>query len=135
MHLKLWENLTFEQIAETLDIPSNTAASRYRYGLDKWFFDKYVTADTFAHGQACVDLARVAIGLERYKLAHGSYPESVEVLAPQFIHQLPHDVIGGQPLKYRRTNDNFVLYSIGWNGKDDGGLWTRKIGMMATGCL
>jgi RNA polymerase sigma-70 factor (ECF subfamily) len=35
VHLKLWQNLTFEQIAETLDIPLNTAASRYRYGLDK----------------------------------------------------------------------------------------------------
>jgi RNA polymerase sigma-70 factor (ECF subfamily) len=33
--LKLWEGLTFEQIAEALDIPANTAASRYRYGLDK----------------------------------------------------------------------------------------------------
>jgi RNA polymerase sigma-70 factor, ECF subfamily len=35
VHLKLWEGLTFEQIAEVLDIPPNTAASRYRYGLDK----------------------------------------------------------------------------------------------------
>jgi len=35
VHLKLWEGLTFEQIAETLGIPPNTAASRYRYGLDK----------------------------------------------------------------------------------------------------
>jgi len=35
VHLKLWENLTFEQIATALDIPHNTAASRYRYGLDK----------------------------------------------------------------------------------------------------
>src|SRR5260221_2371766 len=35
VHLKLWEALTFEQIAELLDIPLNTAASRYRYGLDK----------------------------------------------------------------------------------------------------
>ncbi len=35
VHLKLWEELTFEQIAETLDISPNTAASRYRYGLDK----------------------------------------------------------------------------------------------------
>ena len=33
--LKLWEGLTFEQIAEVLEIPPNTAASRYRYGLDK----------------------------------------------------------------------------------------------------
>lgn len=35
VHLKLWENLTFEAIAETLEIPPNTAASRYRYGIDK----------------------------------------------------------------------------------------------------
>jgi RNA polymerase sigma-70 factor, ECF subfamily len=35
VHLKLWEGLTFEQIAELLGIPLNTAASRYRYGLDK----------------------------------------------------------------------------------------------------
>jgi RNA polymerase sigma-70 factor, ECF subfamily len=35
VHLKLWEGLTFERIAEALDIPPNTAASRYRYGLDK----------------------------------------------------------------------------------------------------
>ncbi len=35
LHLKLWEGLTFDEIAEALDIPLNTAASRYRYGLDK----------------------------------------------------------------------------------------------------
>jgi RNA polymerase sigma-70 factor (ECF subfamily) len=35
VHLKLWEGLTFEQIAEALGVSANTAASRYRYGLDK----------------------------------------------------------------------------------------------------
>jgi RNA polymerase sigma-70 factor (ECF subfamily) len=35
IHLKLWEHLTFERIADALEIPPNTAASRYRYGLDK----------------------------------------------------------------------------------------------------
>jgi len=34
-HLKLWAGLTFEQIAATLEIPPNTAASRYRYAIDK----------------------------------------------------------------------------------------------------
>jgi len=31
--LKMWGELTFAEIAETLGIPANTAASRYRYGL------------------------------------------------------------------------------------------------------
>jgi RNA polymerase sigma-70 factor (ECF subfamily) len=35
VHLKLWEDLTFAEIAQALDIPANTAASRYRYGVDK----------------------------------------------------------------------------------------------------
>jgi RNA polymerase sigma-70 factor (ECF subfamily) len=35
VHLKLWEEMTFEAIADVLGIPPNTAASRYRYGLDK----------------------------------------------------------------------------------------------------
>ena len=34
-HLKLWEGQTFEAIADTLGISPNTAASRYRYAIDK----------------------------------------------------------------------------------------------------
>ncbi len=32
--LKIWGDQTFAQIAETLDVPLNTAASRYRYALE-----------------------------------------------------------------------------------------------------
>jgi hypothetical protein len=72
--------------------------------------------------QSSVDLARVACALERYRLAHGQYPETLDALTPQFIGQLPHDVINGQPLHYRRTDDGqFTLYSVGWNETDDGG--------------
>lgn len=72
--------------------------------------------------QAQVDLARVACALERYRLANGAYPESLAALTPQFIAQLPHDLINGQPLHYHSTEDGrFVLYSIGWDEKDDGG--------------
>lgn len=35
VHLKLWEDWTFDRIAVALEISPNTAASRYRYGLDK----------------------------------------------------------------------------------------------------
>ena len=79
-------------------------------------------ARKFAFGQASVDLARTAIALERYRLAHGNFPESLDALVPEFVVQTPHDVIGGQPLKYHLTVDGrFVLYSIGWNETDDGG--------------
>jgi RNA polymerase sigma-70 factor (ECF subfamily) len=35
VHLRLWENLKFEEIADMLGISPNTAGSRYRYGIDK----------------------------------------------------------------------------------------------------
>jgi len=80
-------------------------------------------AKKFAYAQTSVDLARVAIALERYRLAHGEFPEALDALAPQFIAKVPHDVIGGQPLKYRReASGQFVLYSVGWNETDDGGV-------------
>jgi hypothetical protein len=76
----------------------------------------------FALIQAQVDIARTACALERFRLAHGNYPETLDALAPQFIAALPHDVINGQPLHYRRTDDGkFILYSVGWNETDDGG--------------
>jgi hypothetical protein len=79
-------------------------------------------AKKFAYAQSLTDLARVAVALERYRLAHGEYPGSLGALAPQFIKKLPHDIIGGQPLHYRRTDDGqFVLYSVGLNETDDGG--------------
>jgi len=33
--LKVWQEMTFAEIAALLDIPANTAASRYRYALEK----------------------------------------------------------------------------------------------------
>jgi hypothetical protein len=79
-------------------------------------------AKKFAYAQSSVDLARTAMALERYRLAHGEFPESLDALAPQFIATLPHDLINGQPLHYRRTDDGkFLLYSVGWDEKDDGG--------------
>jgi hypothetical protein len=78
---------------------------------------------TMARNQTLANEAFIACGLERYRLAHGQYPETLDALVPQFAAKLPHDIIGGQPLKYHRTADGqFLLYSIGWNEKDDGGV-------------
>ena len=77
---------------------------------------------TTARNQTLVHEALIACALERYRLAHNSYPETLDALVPQFLAQIPPDIIGGQPLHYRRTNEGkFLLYSIGWNEKDDGG--------------
>lgn len=82
---------------------------------------------TTARNQTWLNEAFIVCGLERYRLAHGSYPETLDALVPQFVEKLPPDIIGGESLHYRRTPDSkFLLYSVGWNEKDDGGepAWT-----------
>ena len=76
----------------------------------------------FFETEAWVRMARIACGLERCRLAEGSYPAHLEDLSPRFLTTVPRDVIDGGAFKYRRTDDGrFVLYSLGWNGRDDGG--------------
>jgi len=63
-----------------------------------------------------------AIALKRYQLKYGKYPPDLNSLVPEFISAVPLDVVDGQPLRYRRNADGtFLLYSIGGDGKDDGG--------------
>jgi hypothetical protein len=77
---------------------------------------------TLACNQTLVNEAQIACALERYRLTHDEYPETLDALVPQFIEKLPHDIIGGQPLLYRRTGDGkFLFYSVGWNETDDDG--------------
>jgi hypothetical protein len=79
------------------------------------------------HSQTSIDQANVACALERFRLATGHYATALAALEPQFIKALPHDIVTGEPLKYRLNDDGtFVLYSVGWNEKDDGGLVFNK---------
>ena len=77
---------------------------------------------TTARNQTQVSEAEIVCALERYRLQKGAYPESLAALAPAFIETVPHDIVTGEPLHYQRTVDGqFLLYSVGWNEKDDGG--------------
>lgn len=83
----------------------------------------------FAQIQVLVDETRIACGLERYRLTHGAYPDSLNALTPAYISALPHDILNGEPYHYRIQSDGtFLLYSVGWNQKDDGGevVYTEK---------
>ncbi len=83
------------------------------------------TLSFVAQAQVALDEARVAVALERARLATGKYPEKLAELAPKYLAAVPGDLVTGEPLHYRTTveGEKFVLYSVGWNMKDDGG-WT-----------
>ena len=63
-----------------------------------------------------------AIALKRYQLKHGNYPLDLDTLVPEFLPAVPLDSVDGNPLRYRlNPNGTYLLYSVGPNGKDDGG--------------
>jgi hypothetical protein len=73
-------------------------------------------------GIAEADLCGMAIALKKYKGMHGGYPDALTSLVPVFLETLPQDPFCGEPYCYRREGDGFLLYSVGDNGVDDGGL-------------
>jgi GYF domain 2 len=79
-----------------------------------------------AAGLARLRLAQTAVALERFRAANNHFPDSPNELAPKFLAAVPNDPFDGQPLRYRKSVEGFLLYSVGPDLKDDGG--ARKPG-------
>ena len=71
-----------------------------------------------AQGQAAANQAIIACALERYRRVHGTVPQRLIELTPQFLSDLPTDPVNGGPMKYKPGR----IYSFGWDERDDGGI-------------
>jgi hypothetical protein len=118
----------FKDLARQMDAAFSGNAKPYNFLAAIGNPNIIKATQSLAHNQTLVNEAQIACALERFHLAYDGYPPTLEALVPQFIEKLPHDIIGGQPLLYRRTGDGkFLLYSIGWNETDDGGTISDKM--------
>ncbi|MBL0926820.1 MAG: hypothetical protein IBJ11_04100 [Phycisphaerales bacterium] len=68
------------------------------------------------------DAAVVAIALEIHRRRHGSWPSSLDQLVPDLLPSVPLDEFDGRPLRYRLTDAGPLLYSVGSDRADDGGV-------------
>lgn len=83
---------------------------------------RYVESlDWMYAGQTAVEAAACSIALHNYRVDHGEYPQSLDLLLPDHLPRLPMDFGDGKPLRYRRTGEGYVLYSVGGDGVDDSG--------------
>ena len=78
-------------------------------------------AVTDCRTMARLDAARVALAVERYRLANGKLPESLNDLIPEFLESIPIDPFDGKPLKYKKLDLGFVVYSVDEDEQDNGG--------------
>ncbi|MCE9563103.1 MAG: hypothetical protein K8U57_13755 [Planctomycetes bacterium] len=65
----------------------------------------------------------IAFALAAYHADHGRYPETLDDLAPEYIPAIVGDLFSGKALIYKPGEKGYLFYSVGPNGKDDGGRW------------
>ena len=82
----------------------------------------YACAVAFHRFIASIDCARLGIELRRNRTRNGTYPNSLDALIPSLLPTLPIDPFSGKPYLYRRVGKGFIVYSVGCNGIDDGGI-------------
>ena len=61
----------------------------------------------------------------KYRLDHESYPKKLRELSPEYIPEISKDLFSDTSLHYTSINDGFLLYSVGPNLRDDGGIEDR----------
>lgn len=74
--------------------------------------------ENFAAGVATVNAARTAIAIERYRQAHGRWPAALSELGTA---ERSLDPFTGSSLLFRLRGDGYLVYSVGRDGRDDGG--------------
>jgi len=71
--------------------------------------------------QAQMNTTLAAVVAERYRLDHGRFPADWSELVPRYITQPIIDPYTGKPLQIKLNEKGIVIYSIGHQGKDEGG--------------
>jgi tetratricopeptide (TPR) repeat protein len=89
-------------------------ASEMEFGLD-------TLGPSFAKAETYRRLALLACRLEEFRIGHGQYPDKLEEL-PDLPAHLNQEVLSETPLRYQRKGEGYLLYSVGWDQKDDGGV-------------
>lgn len=90
-------------------------------------FAKFLTRAV--RSQTLQTSAAIACSVEMHYLKRGRYPDTLDALVPEFLKAIPTDPMDLKPMRYRRTDSgSFIVWSVGDNGIDDGGVSRRITG-------
>ena len=74
----------------------------------------------FLRVKALLCVGRVVVAVERFRLARGRWPNTIDALAPRFLPAAPIDPFTGRELILKVLDDGLVIYSPG-DQTDNGG--------------
>jgi hypothetical protein len=76
---------------------------------------------------ASINIVQTVLAIERYRLAHqNQLPDKLSDLVPSCLDTVPVDPFDGQPLRYKKLTKGYMVYSIGEDRKDDGGVYAYR---------
>jgi hypothetical protein len=78
--------------------------------------------ETCAIAEANDACAQTAVAMTRYRLDHGTLPVHLNDLVPAYLDAVPIDPFDGKALRLIVKSDRSIIYSIGPNGLDNGGV-------------
>jgi hypothetical protein len=84
-----------------------------------------------ARNIASLRACRMAMAVERYRLATGKLPDDAQALVPKYLTTLPIDPFDPYetPMRYAKLKKGYVVYSIGEDSKDNGGTEKNSLGV------
>lgn len=99
-----------------------------RHSLTTTTFPTFFGIETRAYrSHTHNDLVRLALALDTVRQLTGRYPETLDACRPHLVGEFPLDLYTGENFRYRLLpDDDYLLYGVGENAIDDGGLLKRK---------
>jgi hypothetical protein len=118
-------SVTGLELLKQMDIRTweNKHTYNIHYTLAKMTLPAYEKAfEKSLKAKQAMDSLSTACALERYYLKNKSYPETLDALVPEYVEEIPRDIMDRSILKYGRTEKGFFkLWSVGSDGEDNGG--------------
>jgi hypothetical protein len=72
-------------------------------------------------------LLQADLAIRLYQHETGRLPRDLQQLVPEYLPSVPIDPHSGQPVIYRQaTHGSFVLYSVGFDGQNNGGTFGSR---------
>ena len=109
------------------------AINRHRYELLGFLIPLLRASSISCQGQSLHEATVAVLALRRWRQENAQYPDSLnELVAAEYLKVVPDDPYSDGALKYEPRGDEFVLYSLGGDFDDDGGVqtpddpWGRK---------
>jgi hypothetical protein len=124
------------ELVDAAKLPAEEAEERFKALLMKIHDEPYLVRitgpsiirirDAERRTQANLRCAVAALAAERHRLAHNRWPDALDDLVKAgFLDVVPTDPYDGKPIRFKRTADGLILYSVNWDKIDNDGFMNR----------